>query len=60
MVKVVPYHRLLQTVPSGRLDYHLISVNILTKERNRLNPENAEKLLFCMEKLTLPIVSFKF
>ena len=32
--------------------------DILTKERNRLIPYNAEKLLFCRENL--PVVNFQY
>ena len=32
--------------------------DVVTKERNRLNPENAEKLLFCRENL--PRLNFRY
>ena len=32
--------------------------DILTNDRNRLNPENAEKILFCKENM--PHVNFKY
>ena len=32
--------------------------DIVTKERNRLNPKNAEKILFCRENL--PILNYQY